>query len=67
MSNEMVTRAANAVAKKDSMSNVAGDVMLYAGLGGGSLVLLAGILPFISLPMLLVALVVGGVTLKVKS
>jgi hypothetical protein len=61
MSNDLV-RADN-----KSVSNTAGNALVVAGAAGGGLVLLAGILPFISLPFLLIAMVISGLVLKVKA
>lgn len=55
----------NSYSPASSTKSDIGTGMLVAGLGGTGLVVLAGLLPFISFPMLLVLLVVGGVAMKV--
>ena len=52
--------------EKSSTSSEIGTGMLVAGGGGIGLMVLAGLLPFVSLPMLCVLLVLVGIVLKVK-
>ena len=71
MSNELMKYAGSTLAKHDRydepMSRTAGRSMVVAGGTGLGLWFLAGLLPFISLPMLLVILVVGGGVLYAKN
>lgn len=50
--------------EKTSGKSAAGTAMVVAGGGGLGLLLLAGLLPFITFPLLCVLLVVGGIALK---
>jgi hypothetical protein len=68
MSNELVKRGAGYLAKNDDNAIKRGiaEVSLTAGGGGLALWVLAGVLPFITLPMILMALVVFGVVIYPK-
>jgi len=67
MSNELTRYAATAITKHDdSISRSAGRGLMTVGAGGIGLWFLAGMLPFITFPMLLIAAVIGGVLLYAK-
>jgi len=67
MSNELTRYAATAITKSDdSISRSAGKGLMTVGAGGIGLWFLAGMLPFITFPMLLIAAVIGGVLLYAK-
>lgn len=61
--NELSKRAANQIVHSKSMSGAAGKGLVVAGGTGLGLWFIAGLIPFVSLPMLLVAMVVAGIFL----
>ena len=62
---DLVRRGASALANTTTGSAV-GGTMIKAGGIGAVLYILAGLIPFVSFPMLLAILILGGVALKVK-
>lgn len=61
MSNKSLVRAGSkAIVQSNSLSGAAGKGMVAAGAGGMGLLALAGVLPFISFPVLCVILIVFG-------
>jgi hypothetical protein len=60
MSNDLVRSAQKQIVHSKSMSGAAGKSLVVAGGTGLGLWFLAGLIPFVSLPMLLVVMVVGG-------
>lgn len=68
MSSELAKRGAGYLAKNDDNAIRRGiaEVSLTAGGGGLALWLVAGMLPFITLPMILIALVVLGILVYPK-
>lgn len=62
MSN-LVKAAQKQVVSSSSVSGAAGKGLVVTGAGGLGLWVLSGMLPFITLPMLLVAAVVAGILL----
>lgn len=67
MSNELSRYAATAISKSDeSIGRSAGKGLMTVGAGGIGLWFLAGMLPFITLPFLLIAAVVTGLFLYAK-
>jgi hypothetical protein len=68
MGNELVRAGRSVLAKTDdqTFSRAAGGALVKTGLGATGLWMLAGMLPFITFPMLLVAAVAGGIFLYAK-
>jgi hypothetical protein len=66
MSNELMKYAGNSLARTETTSNAVGKGMMLAGGVGFGLWFLAALLPFVSFPMLLVIMVVGGGFLAAK-
>lgn len=62
MSN-LVKRAQKEIVSSDSLSGAAGKGLVAAGAIGGGLWFVAGLLPFISFPVLLVIVIVLGIAL----
>lgn len=67
MSNELMRYTAKSLARdNEPFSRTAGRSLAVAGTSGLALWAVAGVIPFLSLPFLLVALVVAGGWLYVK-
>lgn len=66
MSNDIAkyTKAANVALSDNDTKNSVGGTLLKTGLGGGALYLAAGVIPFVTFPMLLVLFVLAGGYLK---
>ena len=67
MSNDIVRGVQNSLVKDGSLSDAAGNTLLGAGAGVIGLGIAAWLLPVVTLPVLAVGAVAGGIALKVKS
>lgn len=61
--NELSKRTAKGIVHSKSVDGAIGKGLTVAGGTGLGLWFLAGLIPFVNLPMLLVAMVVGGILL----
>ncbi len=61
MSNSLVKRAGNGVQVSKSTSGVVGKGLAVTGGAGLGLYFVAGLIPFVNLPMLLVVMVIAGI------
>lgn len=67
MSNELTRLAASTIAKSDdSLSRSTGKTLVTVGVGSGALWLVAGMLPLITFPMLMVLAVLAGIWFYAK-